>query len=99
MVISHLDVVGITVFPSKADSVLIVDPDAELPLPVTLQLLQPVAGRGPQITQFNGGLEARPPLTALASPSTCRVAISTQFMDGAPSIGPVAEVPACTCPQ
>jgi hypothetical protein len=40
MVINDLDIIGITVLPHKANAPLLVDPDAVLPLPVTVQCLQ-----------------------------------------------------------
>jgi hypothetical protein len=37
MIIRNLNVEGVTITPDEADAVLIIDPDAMLPLPVTLQ--------------------------------------------------------------
>ena len=49
MIIDNLDVISVSILPGKADSELCVDPYRELPLPVALQLLKPVAWRDPQI--------------------------------------------------
>lgn len=43
MVIDDLDVIGVAVAPHKADSPLVIDPDAVLTLSVAVQGLQPVA--------------------------------------------------------
>jgi hypothetical protein len=48
VVVRYLDAVGIAAIPSKADSPLIVDADAPVAFPVTMQLLQSVRGRYPQ---------------------------------------------------
>ena len=41
------DVLGMSGTPSKADSILIIDPDAVLSFPVASQSLQLIAGRNP----------------------------------------------------
>ena len=43
MAIGDLDVEGIFALPSEADAPLIVDANAELPLAVALECLQPIA--------------------------------------------------------
>jgi hypothetical protein len=42
--IRKLDIVAVTFLPHEADAQLIIDPDAELTLPVPLECLQPIAG-------------------------------------------------------
>src|SRR5918996_4697594 len=49
VIVDDLDVVGIATMPSKADSPLIVDPDAVLSEPITSQPLKPVARRHAKI--------------------------------------------------
>src|SRR5258708_2498923 len=49
MIIDNLNVVGVSLFPSKADPVLIVDPDAVLARAVALERLQAVSGRDQKI--------------------------------------------------
>jgi hypothetical protein len=43
LVFGDFDVIGTIFLPGKADPVLIVDPDAVLPLPVAAQSLKPVS--------------------------------------------------------
>src|SRR5579863_7943653 len=51
VIVGQFNVVGVPVFPSKADAVLIVHADAVLPHPVTLQSFKAIAGRSPQICE------------------------------------------------
>lgn len=57
VVVGDLYIVGIAAFPSETDSILVIDPDAELPIPVAFQGLQSVARRGSQVVQLDRGLE------------------------------------------
>jgi len=41
MVIHDFNVVGSFLRPPEADSILVVDPDGVLPIPITLQFLEP----------------------------------------------------------
>jgi hypothetical protein len=43
VIIGYLNVVGVTVLPSKADAPLIIDPNAMLPVTPTPQLLKSIA--------------------------------------------------------
>jgi hypothetical protein len=52
MVVCYFNVIGISVFPMKADSPLIVDPDTMLPFAVALQGFEPVAWRNPEVLQM-----------------------------------------------
>jgi hypothetical protein len=52
MVVRDFDFVGITVLPAKADPVLIVDPDAVLPDPVSSQALEAIPGWDAQLPQI-----------------------------------------------
>ena len=51
VIIDNLHVKEVIAFHGKADSVLIIDPNAVLSLPVTLQFFQAVCGRNAQILQ------------------------------------------------
>lgn len=51
MVINDLHPIGIAFQPGKADAPLIIDPDAMLPLALTLESLQSVSGGNYQIIQ------------------------------------------------
>ena len=53
MVVDNLNIKGIPVFPSKADTPLIVDPDAVLSRSITSQGLQTVAGWHADIRQIH----------------------------------------------
>ena len=52
MTINDFHVIGIAVFPDKTNTVLIVDPNAVLPQPITLQSFQAVAGEIGQVFQL-----------------------------------------------
>jgi hypothetical protein len=51
MVIQNFNFVGIAGVPAKTNSPLIVDPDAVLALPITVELLEAIARRNPQIIE------------------------------------------------
>lgn len=51
MIVHDFNVERVTVVPTEADAPTFVDPDAVLTLPVTLQLLEPVARRDPQVVK------------------------------------------------
>ena len=57
MVISYFNLFGISVFPHKANSPFIVDPNAVLSPAIPLQWLEPVAGRDAQVFEFSGGTD------------------------------------------
>lgn len=54
MVIHDFNVVGSFLRPPEADSILVVDPDGVLPIPITLQFLEPQPGKGERF-QGHGG--------------------------------------------
>ena len=56
-VVDDFDVPGAVVPPAKADSPLVVDPDAELPASIAAELLEPVAGRHAEVVQILGAIE------------------------------------------
>ena len=57
MVVGDFYLVGLAAFPVEAKSVLVVDADAMLALPVSFKRLQPVSWRDPQVIERGGGLE------------------------------------------
>jgi hypothetical protein len=57
MVVNDLNILGVVTGPAKADSPLIVDPDAVLPASVAPQGLQSIAGRDSQVVEAAGDLE------------------------------------------
>jgi hypothetical protein len=57
MIIHNFDIVHITTLPSKANSPLIIDTDAVLPLPVAFQRFKLIAGRLPQILECSGTMQ------------------------------------------
>src|SRR5947209_17124986 len=57
VVVDDLHGVGVAVSPHKADSPLVVDPNAPLPCSVTLELLEPVRGWNRQIFESYCGIE------------------------------------------
>jgi hypothetical protein len=52
VVVSDFDFPGISCLPSKTDAVLIIDPNAVLPLAKAVQLLQPVSRRDRQLSEL-----------------------------------------------
>src|SRR5450759_4319285 len=59
VIVNDLDIVGVSIVPTKADSVPIVDPDAMLSDPSSFQWLQPVARRSQEFAQL--GREVQDP--------------------------------------
>jgi hypothetical protein len=57
MVVCYFNVQGVSVFPEKADSPLIVNPDTVLPPAITLQSLEPVARRNPKVLNVSGPMK------------------------------------------
>jgi hypothetical protein len=54
MVVCYFNVEGVSVFPEKADSPLIVDPDTVLPPAIAFQSLEPVARWDPEVLNVSG---------------------------------------------
>ncbi len=54
MIVCYFNVIGIAVFPAKADSPLIVDPDTILPFAIAFQGFEPVARRNPEVLKMPG---------------------------------------------
>lgn len=57
MIVHDFDIVRVTRSPNEADAVLIVDPNAVLPLAIATQSLESVAGRHPKIANVSGGMQ------------------------------------------
>ncbi len=57
MIIRDLHVIGISMGPSKADSPLIVDSDAVLPLALPREFLQTISRRTPEIFDCFSGVQ------------------------------------------
>jgi hypothetical protein len=57
MVIGNLNLEGIAITPYEADSVLVVDPDAALSCPVTLERFQSIAGENRQIREQKSNMD------------------------------------------
>jgi len=73
VVVGDFYIVGIATFPPETDSVLVIDPDAELALPITFQSFQPVTWGRFQIVKFIGGfkvVQLAPNLTLDVHPSS-----------------------------
>jgi hypothetical protein len=66
MIVHDLYVVRIAIAPSKANSPLIINTNAVLPLSVPAQGLEMIAGRGTQIANFHGNIQL--PQFALCDP-------------------------------
>jgi hypothetical protein len=49
VVVDDLNVFGCAIDPSEAEPVLVIDPDAELAEPITLQGLEPIPWNDPEV--------------------------------------------------
>jgi hypothetical protein len=57
MIVRDLDIVGVALGPSEADTPLIVDSNAHLPCAVSFQSLEPITGRVAQILNRGCGIK------------------------------------------
>ena len=57
MVIHDLNITGTVIRPTEAHAPLVVDPDAVLPLAITLQRLKAMAWRGTQVGELCRGVQ------------------------------------------
>jgi hypothetical protein len=57
VVVHNLNVVGIAILPAKANSVLIVDPNAVPSCPISSELLEPVCRRAGQVPEAGGSVQ------------------------------------------
>jgi hypothetical protein len=74
MIVRDLDIIGIALGPSKADTPLIVDPNAHLPCALTFQSFESITGRVAQVLNRGSGIELpefakRPILNAAGKPA------------------------------
>ena len=56
MIINKLDLVGVPIFPPRADSPLVIDTNTVLAGAIAFELLQAVAGRDAEILELLGGV-------------------------------------------
>jgi hypothetical protein len=57
MIIHDLNVIGVPVSPNKADTPLIVDPNAVLPFPVSVECFEAVPRRRRQVAQLSRNIQ------------------------------------------
>jgi hypothetical protein len=57
VIVHDFDVIRVTRSPNEADTILIVDPNAVLPLTIAMQSLESVARRHPKIANVGGGMQ------------------------------------------
>lgn len=72
MVVDNFNVMRSIVMPCKTDSPLVIDSDTELPLAVTAQCLEPVAGQEHERFEGIGGIKDTQPLFRLPEKSLKR---------------------------
>jgi hypothetical protein len=59
VVVRDLDFEGVSIAPDETETPLIIDSDAVLPLPATLQFFQPVARRHSKILKRNSAMQEK----------------------------------------
>ncbi len=59
VVVHDLDVLCFTVLPHEADPILVIDPDAVLPPPITAKGLEVIARKRAQVVESLGGVQLR----------------------------------------
>jgi len=57
VIVSDLDIEGVAVVPCEADSPLVVDPNAVLPLSISFQLLQAVSGWSSEVLKRDRAMQ------------------------------------------
>jgi hypothetical protein len=57
VIVHDFHVVSVTLSPHEAETPLLVDPNAVLPLSAAMQCFQAIAGRSCQIAQFGGAVQ------------------------------------------
>ena len=67
VVVHDLDVLRFAVLPHEADPILVIDPDAVLPPPITAKGLEVIARKRAQVVESLGGVQLRQ--LALSDPS------------------------------
>ena len=83
MVIDNLNSLRMAISPEKADTPLIIDANAILPLAITLQRLKPIRGRQPKIFQSDSRINRvelhKCPLLNLSRKSFHELALKDSF--------------------
>jgi hypothetical protein len=59
VIVRYFDIVSILLMPHEANPILVVDPDAVLPMPVSLEFFQPIAGRNSEIVPVPSRIQQR----------------------------------------
>ena len=59
MVVHHLDLLRVAVLPDEADPILVVDPNAVLPLPIAGKSLKVIARERAEVVEALGGVQLR----------------------------------------
>ena len=57
MIVFYFNIISVSNFPAKAEPPLIIDPDTILPLPITPQGFEAVAGRDQEVFQATGPMK------------------------------------------
>jgi hypothetical protein len=57
MVVHHVYLLRLAVLPDETDPILVVDPDAVLPLSISGKSLETIAGKCPEVVQALGGVQ------------------------------------------
>jgi hypothetical protein len=57
MIIYDLSAIGISVFPTEAETILLIDPDAVLALAVATKFFELIAWGDPKVVQIGCGIE------------------------------------------
>jgi hypothetical protein len=59
VVVNHLDLLRVAVLPDEADPILVVDPNAVLPLPIAGKSLKVIAWERAEVVEALGGVQLR----------------------------------------
>jgi len=82
MVVTDLDIVGVTVFETEADPPLVIDGNRVLPGSITCERMQAIAGRDAQVPNDDGRIKGR----ELAERASCYVRRQTAKLAGDPEL-------------
>ena len=58
VIVNNFDIVGVTVFPAKADAILLVNADAVLATTIAMQRLKTIPGGNGQILQYFSSVQS-----------------------------------------
>jgi hypothetical protein len=93
VIVDDFNVFGIATPPIKTNSVLIVDPNAMLPLPISAKTLKPVPGRRREF------LKIADPVQLIQFPARHGPQIARAYFPRRPRIGPVKHVLSSRIPE